>query len=158
MPCRPAISSMSLGRAWLHHLDGKLDEAHKHGFQGIELFYEDLEYFAKQHYNDALSTSQLSAAADIKKLCDERDLTIVSLGPFAQCEGLIDPEARKRMFERLGLWIELAHVLGTKIIQIPSSFLPAKETTGNRDTIIRDLIEVADIGLQKYVHSFSLLI
>jgi len=140
---------MSLGRAWLHRLDHKLDEAHRYGFQGIELFYEDLEYYTRHHYNDVSSTSQLFAAAEIKKLCDERDLSIVSLGPFAHCEGLRDPEARKRMFERLGLWIELAHVLGTRIIQIPSNFLSVKETIGNRDTVIRDLVEVADIGLQK---------
>lgn len=140
---------MSLGRAWVHKLDHKLDQAQQHGFQGIELFYEDLEYYTKYHYPDTTPERQLAAAAEIKNLCDQRSLTIVSLGPFAHCEGLRDPAARQAMFERLGLWIELAHVLGTRIIQIPSNFLSVKETIGNRDTVIRDLIEVADIGLQK---------
>lgn len=140
---------MSLGRAWLHRLDHKLDQAQKYGFQGIELFYEDLDYYTKEHYPSTDSSDLLAAAASIKQLCEDRNLTIVSLGPFAHCEGLRDPEARKRMFEKLDLWISLAHTLGTKIIQIPSNFLSTKETTGNTDTIIRDLTEVAEIGLQQ---------
>ena len=92
---------MSLGRAWVHKLDHKLDQAQQHGFQGIELFYEDLEYYTKNHHPNSSSESQLAAAADIKQLCDERNLAIVSLGPFAHCEGLRDPEARKAMLEKI---------------------------------------------------------
>lgn len=142
---------MSLGRAWLHRLDHKLDQAQKYGFQGIELFYEDLEYYTKEHRPATLPNDLVAAAASIRQLCEDRNLTIVSLGPFAHCEGLRDPEARKRMLEKLGLWISLAHALGTKIIQIPSNFLSKDETTGNIDNIIRDLTEVAEIGLQQSV-------
>ncbi|PVI05543.1 xylose isomerase-like protein [Periconia macrospinosa] len=41
---QPAIMSASLGRAWLHDFETKVNEAGQHGFKGIEIFYEDLEY------------------------------------------------------------------------------------------------------------------
>lgn len=144
---------MSLGRAWLHNLPHKLDQAQKYGFQGIELFYEDLEYHTRDTYETASPKNLVAAAASVRELCDDRNLTIVSLGPFAHCEGLKDTHARKQMLERLELWIRIAQSLGTKIIQIPSNFLSTDETTGDFDTIIRDLTAVVDVGAQRCDHS-----
>ena len=46
---RPAIATLSLGRAQHHSLREKLLVAHSAGFEGVELFYEDLEVYAKRH-------------------------------------------------------------------------------------------------------------
>jgi 4-hydroxyphenylpyruvate dioxygenase len=49
--------------------------------------------------------------------------------------------------EKLGLWVQLAHVLKTDIIQIPANFLPAEFVTDDIDLIVADLRRVADFGL-----------
>ncbi|KAF7913270.1 hypothetical protein EAE99_010767 [Botrytis elliptica] len=44
---KPAISSMSLGRAWIHSMPSKLSAASTHHIHGLEIFYEDLEDLAR---------------------------------------------------------------------------------------------------------------
>ena len=67
MPCRPAICSHSLGRAWVHDLPSKLEEAARHGFD-IELFYEDLFYFAKEFPGGATPENHIKAAHEVRTL------------------------------------------------------------------------------------------
>ncbi|KAF2084972.1 3-dehydroshikimate dehydratase [Saccharata proteae CBS 121410] len=150
MPCRPAISSMSLGRAWLHKLPHKLDMAQKYGLTGIELFHEDLEYVAEEMGSGgATAENQLKAAELIRQLCDERGLTIIALQPFMHYEGLEDRKEHAARIEKLKLWFRLAKILGTNTIQIPSNFLPASQITDDKATIVKDMIEVADLGAQE---------
>ncbi|ROW04718.1 hypothetical protein VMCG_04856 [Cytospora schulzeri] len=161
MPCKLGITSMSLGRASAgHSITHKLDMAHKYGYQGIELFYEDLLEEAATYSeptspsvsgNDTdsgepSSAAQLSAARHIRTLCADRHLTIICLQPFAHYEGLLDREAHAQRIEILHFWIRLAHELGTDMIQVPSSFLPADHITTDMDLIVSDLQELADIG------------
>lgn len=54
MPCRPAISSQSLGRACEHALYPKIKAASEAGFEGIEIFYEDLAYLADVYTQERL--------------------------------------------------------------------------------------------------------
>ena len=63
-------------------------------------------------------------------------------------EGRIDRASHDAAIKELHFWIKLAQRIGTDLIQIPSSFLPASECTGDKRTIVADLQEVADIGLQ----------
>jgi 4-hydroxyphenylpyruvate dioxygenase len=151
MTFQPAIASMSLGRAWHHNLQHKLAEAAKAGFRGIEIFYEDLEYFARDLANiptDAPpSTTQLiTAATRICSICKQHNLEIIGLQPFLFYEGLLDREQHAKLIEKMHLWLDIADALGTSTVQIPSNFLPASQLTGDLDVIVRDLIEVADIG------------
>ena len=146
---KPAIASMSLGRAWVHEINKKLQQAADAGFKGIEIFYEDLEYAAKI-YGDASETNLLRAAEDIRKACDSLDLTIIGLQPFLFYEGLTDPAEHEAKIEKLKIWFKIVRILGTDIIQIPSNFMPAGQgVTGDVDHIVRDMIEVADLGLQE---------
>ncbi|TVY84444.1 3-dehydroshikimate dehydratase [Lachnellula suecica] len=152
---RPAISSMSLGRAWLHKLPNKLDQAQVHGFEGIEVFYEDLEYLAREERGITSNETptpeaQIRAAYTIKKLCDERNLTIIGLQPFMHYEGLLDRAEHAQRIEKMKLWFKLAKILGTDIIQIPANFLPKEQITGDLEMVARDLQEVADLGLKEY--------
>lgn len=45
------------------------------------------------------------------------------------------------------LWIPLARVLGTRVIAVPSSFLGEGECGGDEGVIVRDLRELADLGV-----------
>ena len=155
MPCKLGITSMSLGRATAgHSLTHKLDMAYKYGYQGIELFYEDLIHEAAARFDSTVTdadvepskTAQIAAARHIRTLCADRHLTIICLQPLAHYEGLLDRKAHSEQIEKLHFWIELAHELGTDMLQVPSSFLPASQVSEDMDLIVSDLQELADIG------------
>ena len=142
---------MSLGRAWVHQLPGKLDEAAKQKFNGIEIFYEDLEYESKRLFGetDGLKDGNiLKTAENVRELCKERNLVIIGLQPFLHYEGLVDREEHRQRIEKLKLWFRIAKALNTDIIQIPTNFLTSG-ITGDFDTIVSDMLEVAELGLQQ---------
>ncbi|KUJ23216.1 4-hydroxyphenylpyruvate dioxygenase [Mollisia scopiformis] len=154
MSFKPAIASMSLGRAWVHKLPYKLDQAQANNFQGIEVFFEDLEYLAREQSGLSASESpspeaQKEAARTIKKLCDDRNLEIIGLQPFMHYEGLLDRKEHAARIEMLRVWFELAKILGTDIIQIPGNFLGRDKITDDLDVVVGDLQEVADMGLKE---------
>lgn len=142
---RAAISSHSLGRAWVHNLPEKLDAAARYNMD-IELFYEDLLYVAKSLPGGANNENHLVAAHTIRSMCDARNLTVICLQPFMHYEGLRDRQWHAERVEEMKLWIQMAHILGTNIIAIPSTFLPADVTSGDMDLITSDFQEVADLG------------
>jgi 4-hydroxyphenylpyruvate dioxygenase len=148
---RPAIMSASLGRAWLHDFDTKVQIAAKDGFQGIEIFYEDLEYLArKDHSTDAPTPEQMLLAAEhVHQTCSAAGLTVIGLQPFLFYEGLLDRAKHDEHIEKIKLWFRIAHTLHTDIIQIPGNFLPADQLSGDFDVIAADLRELADLGLQQ---------
>ena len=156
MSFKPAISSMSLGRAWVHKLLPKLDAAVANGLKGIEVFYEDLEHLAREQNSlDKTSTTPLSdqmllkAARTIKKWCDERDIVVIGLQPFSLYEGLLDRTEHAKHIEKMKVWLQLAKALGSDIIQIPANFLPAEQITGDLNIVVKDLQEVADMGAKE---------
>ena len=144
MSCRPAISSHSLGRAWVHNIEPKLDQAARYGFD-IELFYEDLHYVAQSLVGGPTPNNQIEAARTIRRMCDDRGISIVCLQPFMHYEGLRDRAAHQRRVEEMRLWIQLAKALGTSIISIPSTCLSEQEVSGDIDLIVEDMREVADL-------------
>ncbi|KAH7139103.1 3-dehydroshikimate dehydratase [Dendryphion nanum] len=146
MPCRPGISSMSLGRCYAgHSLEHKLSMAAKHGLQGIEIFYEDL---VDVSHSD--SEADIFAAAQyVRSLCTSLNLEIICLQPFMHYEGLLDRQRHAERISEMHLWISLAKILETDIIQVPSSFLSEDETSPDFDFIASDLRELADLGLQQ---------
>lgn len=151
----PAIASMSLGRAWVHDFEKKMQAASASGFKGMEIFYEDLEYLAKSmdatiDKNTTPSPSQLIAAAtEAKTICDRNGLEIIGLQPFLFYEGLRDREQHARSIEKLHVWFNIVDALDTDIIQIPANFLPTDQITGDMDTIVADMVEVADLGRKR---------
>ncbi|KAF9889748.1 hypothetical protein FE257_007054 [Aspergillus nanangensis] len=150
MPNRLGIASMSLGRPGIHDLREKLHQAALHNYAGIELFYDDLDHLAKTAFNSCVVT----ATHHVHQLCTTLNLTIICLQPFSFYEGLLDRAEHERLVsEKLPFWFDLARILNTDLIQIPSNFLCAdpvtgeSRTTGDRDVIVRDLQRVADMGL-----------
>ncbi|CZR51818.1 related to dehydroshikimate dehydratase [Phialocephala subalpina] len=154
MSFKPAIASMSLGRAWVHELPYKLDCAKANNITGIEIFFEDLEYVARSQSSLSATEpippeAQLAAAHTIRQLCDERSLEIIGLQPFLHYEGLRDRQEHAKRIEKLKLWFQLAKILGTDVIQIPGNFLSKDEITDDLDVVVGDLQEVADMGLKE---------
>ncbi|KAI0126682.1 3-dehydroshikimate dehydratase [Xylariales sp. AK1849] len=148
MPCRPAISSLSLGLPAVHPLAPRLDQASRYGLD-IELFHDDVLETAHSLTGTGTMTDpekQIRAATVIRSLCDERGIKIVCLQPFRHYEGLLDRAEHDRRVEEMRLWIRLVQVLGTDLIGIPSNFLPAAQASGDRDLIVHDLREIADLG------------
>lgn len=137
---------MSLGRCYAgHSLEHKLSMAVKHGLEGIELFYEDLADLAHPNTPDNL----LAAAHYVRSLCTSLNLSIICLQPFMHYEGLLDRHHHNQRISEMKLWIRLAKVLNTDIIQVPSSFLPTSQISSDINVIVSDLREVADLGIQE---------
>ncbi|KAF2724997.1 3-dehydroshikimate dehydratase [Polychaeton citri CBS 116435] len=145
MPCRPAISSHSLGRAWVHDLPSKLDQASRYGLD-IELFYEDLQYVAQEFPGGVTPQNLINASRVVRALCDERNLHIMCLQPFMHYEGIRDRKEHARRIEEMKLWIQMAKILGTNTVAIPSSFQPKDAVSGDFDLIVSDMQEIADLG------------
>ena len=140
---------MSLGRPWLHDLPGKLMQAATYGFEGIELFIDDLDCYAERTFQG----NRIEAAKQTRRLCERLGMTIICLQPFSMYEGLLDrAESHRLINEKLPVWFTLARALGTDMIQVPSNFLgPDPETgkprtTGDHGVIVRDLQRLADLG------------
>lgn len=74
-------------------------------------------------------------------------LTLSVLDAFEGYEGLIDLNKHAEKIEAFKYWIELCGILGIEYIQIPATFEPADTASGDEYVIIKDLREVADIGL-----------
>lgn len=146
---------MSLGRAWVHPLEGKLRTASSAGFRGIELFYEDLEYFARampgyeSNEGTPPATQLVAAATKIRELCADLQLEIIGLQPFLFYEGLLDRKEHAARIEKLHVWFDIVDALNVDTIQIPSNFLPASQLTGSLDAIVADMVEVADLGSKR---------
>ncbi|KAI8623249.1 xylose isomerase-like TIM barrel [Xylariaceae sp. FL1651] len=150
MPCRLAITSMSLGRCFAgHSFVHRIDMARLYGYQGLELFYEDLVNVAEQLPGGATQGNELEAAHIIRRLCHERGLTIVCLQPFSHYEGLLDRQEHLRRLDKLVFWFKLARALCTDIVQIPSSFGPATELSEDMSLAVADLQKAADLGQQQ---------
>lgn len=155
MPCRPAISSLSLGLPHIHPLPTRLDQAARHNLD-IELFHDDILEIAKGlGTNDPIAApstptddAQLQAARIIRNLCDTRSLNIVCLQPFRHYEGLLNRSQHAARLKEITLWIQLVQILGTDLIGIPSTFLSPQETSASTDLIVSDLRELADLGSQ----------
>jgi 4-hydroxyphenylpyruvate dioxygenase len=164
MSYRPAIASMSLGvstpshypksssnnlqRAWVHDLTPKFAAATHFGLPAIEIFFEDLLYLASSLPGGPTPSNQLLAATKIRSLAVSLNLEIMALGPFSNCEGVLSADAKAKKLEELKLWFNIARILGTDIIQIPSTF-QTDGFTGDLDDIVKDLREIADLGAQQ---------
>ncbi len=149
---RLAISSMSLGRCFAgHDLADRLDMAQKYGYEGIELFYEDLCDYAlrlspDKTANEPPDACLVEAARQIYDMCAVRSLEVVCLQPFMHYEGLVDRAEHRRRVKQFEVWLTMAQGLHTDLIAIPSSFLPASQVSGNMDLIVSDLRELADLA------------
>jgi 4-hydroxyphenylpyruvate dioxygenase len=144
-----AIASMSLGRAAHHDLETKLSAAAAAGFQGIELFYEDIKLPARAMTTGTFEENLHISAQRFRDLCDKYSLKIFVFQPFKNYDGLLSPKRHAEKIAKLRNWLKVAKILGTDMIQIPSMFhRDPQVATGDEAKIVADLQEVADIGAE----------
>ncbi|CAK7221639.1 hypothetical protein SBRCBS47491_004597 [Sporothrix bragantina] len=152
MDCKLSISSMSLGRCFAgHSFEHKLDMAQKYGYEGIEVFYEDLVDVANRltdQPSDTVPSSQshIAAASWIRDQCHRRGMAICSLQPFMHYEGLKDRGAHAKRLREWDLWLRMAHAMDTDLILVPSSFLPKEQLLSSVEDRAADLAELADMA------------
>ena len=91
-------------------LADKLAAAAEAGFDGVEIFENDLTYFD-------------GTPEDVRALAASLGLEIVALQPFRDFEGLPEP-LRARAFARARRKFELMQRLGTKLLLVCSSISP----------------------------------
>ena len=162
---RPAIATMSLGAAGMHSLIAKLEFIATKGFQGVEIFWDDLIVHAAEqagvapppspkrgsHWDSASFPKDLvlSAATSISELCRELDLTIISLQPFRNYDGIMDKSVHDSRLEEFKFWLQVSECLGNKAIGVPSTIAADPEGptyTGNPEALANDLHEIADLA------------
>lgn len=150
----PSIATMSLGKPGVHSLTKKLEAASLSGFQGVELFWDDLEAYAQtlQGESDTSSTPDgiphvVMASQRIRQLCDQLGLSVVSVQPFRNFDGLIDQEVRKQRLDEFKIWLLVARELAAEFIGVPATIQANAEThTGDLNVIARDLTDLMELA------------
>ena len=134
---KSSISTFSLGQHPSHTLDQKIRLAAQYGFSGIEVVYTDLK-----NYSEARSISIQQGAEQIRTLCAQLKLTILSLAPFENFEGHSSPFSER--FSNARHWIDIARILGATYLQVPAQY--DKNCTGDRNVIVSELRQLTDLG------------
>lgn len=148
MQLQPAIASPSLGHQTKHLIERRLHAASSHGFKLIELVEDDVTIYARSHHGAVTEDTMLQGARDIKALCDILNIKPCVLQPFWFYEGLLDRKEHEARLEKLRLWMKLVKILDVRLVQVPTNWMN-EGTSGHMDTIVSDLIEMANIGLQQ---------
>lgn len=146
------IMGASLGSGQVHDIEKKIRAAKEEGFEGIEIFYECLRLvsveIAGKNNSEQPTDDELKAGARrIRQLCDKYSIHVIALQPWLNYVGVKDRKERDRRLEHvLPVWFELADVLGTDTIQVPSQMYK-NISTNDSEVIIDDLRALAEAGL-----------
>ncbi|MCJ1441168.1 MAG: hypothetical protein MMC23_001654 [Stictis urceolatum] len=141
-----AMASLSVGRATQHELELKIKAIAEAGFQGVEVFYEDIKIPVRRT-SGSFDYNLLRSATHFRYLCDIHGLTITCLQPFKNYEGLLSAQRHTEKIEKLRVWLKIAAILRVDLIILPSMFhADPVVSTGNEAALVADLQELADIG------------
>jgi sugar phosphate isomerase/epimerase len=130
MPLNPAslksipvsFATVSIGKP-TDPLPGKLSALASAGFTGIELGFPDLLTFASSHHGHEVGPKDfddlVTAANEVKKLCDEKSLKIMLLQPFSNFEGWEEgSDEKKDAWERAEGWIRILEATDCETLQV----------------------------------------
>ena len=151
-----SFASCSLSNHPAHTLPLVLQSLHKAGFRAIELSMPDLlAHASKLNSTKDVApddyTTLCAAAKDVRRLCNELDMEIMLLQPFANFEAWPrGSKERKDAFERARGWIDIMAACDCKTLQVGSTDTPAdklitKNGVVDRDAVVADLRELADL-------------
>ncbi|KAF8510921.1 putative 4-hydroxyphenylpyruvate dioxygenase [Hysterangium stoloniferum] len=152
------ISSLSLGSCEHHSLFSKFQAAAHAGFTAVDLFDSDWEHFKREYahaHNLPQSTidgdpTSVAAARAINQLCTSLQLRLLCLQPFREFEARKDPkEAAERLRHAKGT-VSILPILGTDMLLIPSTTLPASQLDSSPERMAADLAALSD-----YAASFN---
>lgn len=145
-----SYATVSIGRSGNHSLSDKLRAISSAGFSAIELGFPDLVTFAKDYLQQNVEATDYDelcmAAMDVKSTCDDLGLKILMLQPFTNFEGWpAESEERKSVFEKAKNWMRVMEALGCDMLQVGSADTPKDQISTDRDRIVADLTELADL-------------
>ncbi|KAL2818627.1 xylose isomerase-like protein [Aspergillus granulosus] len=132
-----AIGTSCLGQNPAHTLDLKIRAAAQHGFSGLEIVYSDLD-----RYSTLQNLPITTGAKQIRQLCDDLGLAILSLAPFENFEGTRSP-----IQDRLAVaaaWLNIARILGATYLQVPAQY--GDSCTGEETVIVSEMQQLADLA------------
>ena len=118
-----SYATCSIGTDVSDTLPRKLEAIAGAGFNGIEINYTDIVAYASSILGHQISEENyvelVTAAAQIRKLCEANSLKILMLQPFANWEGWRrgSPE-REDALRRASGWIEVMKAVGTDMLQV----------------------------------------
>lgn len=116
-------ASCSIGSDASDTLPKKLEAISAAGFKAIELSFPDIVDYASRILGHQVATGNyaelITAAGEIRKLCEANSLKILMLQPFANWEGWPkDSAERQDAVTRANGWIEIMNVVGTDMLQV----------------------------------------
>jgi sugar phosphate isomerase/epimerase len=117
-----SYASCSIGKV-TDSLTQRLEAITNAGFNAIELSFPDIKQYAEQLLDKKVRPEDYQdlcrAAQEIRKLCQQLNLDIMMLQPFANFEGWPkgSPE-REEAFSRAKNWIDLMKACGTDLLQV----------------------------------------
>jgi len=117
-----SFATVSIG-APTDPLPSKLSAIASAGFTGIELGFPDLLTFASSHHGHDVGPKDfddlVTAAKEVKKICDGKGLEIMLLQPFSNYEGWPEgSEERKDAWERAEGWVRILVASGCETLQV----------------------------------------
>jgi 4-hydroxyphenylpyruvate dioxygenase len=145
---KPSVATMSLGRAGSHNLEKKLQISADEGFRGIELYWDDFHSLTLETRGEASNEAYINTARHVADICNDLGLEIISLQPFRNFEGTLDPVKRNEAIEEFKIWLDVAQHLQTDTIGVPSTIV-ADGHTGDTDVLVRDLKEIALLASER---------
>lgn len=110
------------------NLQEKLEAIAAAGFRAVEIFENDLIVFP-------------GSPADVRKLCADLGLTIVTCQPFRDFEGMPD-QRRQRTFDRAERKFDLLQELGTDLLFVCSNTMP--DAVGGIDRLADDFAALGE--------------
>ena len=135
-----SLNPFPADREGSHDLNSKLRAIAGAGFAAIELAFPDLLSYANQHLGKDVAEDAwddlCATAQEVRKTCQELELEVLMLQPFAHLEGWEkgSPE-RGDAFRRAEGWIRIMEAVGTKMLQVgfpaPRRRLPGALTDPN---------------------------
>lgn len=112
---------MSLGHPVRHNLITKLTAASRAGFEGIELYWDDLTAFTAATFGDAGPEAVRGASDMVRMVCDQLGVEVVSLQPFRDFDGMGEGEEKEERVSEFQVWLSCAARLGAPMIGVPAS-------------------------------------
>lgn len=109
-------------------LRSKLEAIARAGFEGVEIFENDLISFD-------------GSPGEIRQLCERLGLEIAAFQPFRDFEAMPEP-ARSRNLQRAERKFDVMQELGTDFMLVCSNVSP--QALDDRDQVVADLCELAD--------------
>lgn len=109
-------------------LHEKLEAIAAAGFKAVEIFENDLIAFP-------------GSPADVRRICDDLGLSIITCQPFRDFEGMPEPR-RARGFDRAERKFDLMEELGCDLLFVCSNVSP--EALGGIDRLAADFVELGE--------------